>query len=322
MASLTELGASFAQWGRCVVAWANESDRIANALNSNFTTSLLGALAGAWAGAWAAQRVGAKAKLRDELIAEVRAINVATTLAHAVANTYIQAKRQHIRNLSDALKIDQERHKEFRRRLAAGEVAQGEAFEIQLPLIVLQPISTPVAQLREHVLSRVQAPNRAISLATTMESVAPALNLMLEQRNALLDGMRRDQAQHHARVVMFYLGESAPGAGRTDTTYPDLIRGIANHTDCMIFFGALLCSDLQEHGADVLKRYKRARRFSVWRRELPHVNEVSFAEPEREGLMPDRKGFASWFTAFQKKPRPLTLWGRIKLRLARKPAPA
>src|SRR5690349_18959263 len=74
-------------------------------LNSEFVKSLTGsaagALAGALFGAWAAQRIAERAKVRDELLKELRHTNSATTLVFSIANAYINLKDQHVDGLWD-----------------------------------------------------------------------------------------------------------------------------------------------------------------------------------------------------------------------------
>jgi hypothetical protein len=287
--------------------WLFEGDRLTRALESSFTTSLLGALAGAWAGAWAAQRIAVKAKLRDELVAELQAINVATTLTHTTANAYVQAKRQHIRELGGRLKQDQERFKAFREKMSSGELPRGSTFEIQLPLTRLSKITAPIAFLRDHILTHVHGRNRPLGLVTTMDGIADTLNDLVLQRNGLLESMRA--APQSRGVVLFYLGE-ADAPGKLDRTYPDLLSAIVMHTDDMIFFSVLLSKDLHAHGKEVQDRLKRMTRFTLRRRSVPTLNEVDFSDVEKEGLVPDGKEYPTWFTAFKKR-QPERWWRRL-----------
>jgi hypothetical protein len=70
-------------------------------LNSNFVTALIGSGAGAGVGAWVAQRIVARGKERDELVAEIRNTNAATVVALGICNTFLAIKKQHVKRLKE-----------------------------------------------------------------------------------------------------------------------------------------------------------------------------------------------------------------------------
>ena len=70
-------------------------------LNSNFFTAIAGACAGAFAGAYGAQRIVARGKEREELLAEIRNTNAATVVALGVCNTFLAIKKQHVKRLKE-----------------------------------------------------------------------------------------------------------------------------------------------------------------------------------------------------------------------------
>jgi hypothetical protein len=72
-----------------------------NFLNSNFVTALIGSGAGAGVGAWVAQRIVARGKERDELLAEIRNTNAATVVALGICNTFLAIKKQHVKRLKE-----------------------------------------------------------------------------------------------------------------------------------------------------------------------------------------------------------------------------
>jgi hypothetical protein len=274
-------------------------------LESSFTTSLVGAAAGAWAGAWAAQKIAEKAKLREEFVREIQSVNVALLLAHSTTNKYLAFKKQHVRDLGDRYAAQRAAYQEFVRKRRSGEIPTTKPFELGLDLKSLTPVFSSIQVLREHVCSNVHVAGRPLSLVTTMEGIDHTLNGLLERRNAMVEEFRRLGGTATEALINSYLGLGT--AGRTDSTYADLVKGIVDYNDDLIFFGTLLCEDLVEHGQEVRRRLTTT--FGV--AGAPRVAEVNFGKAESDGLIPQRGNYQTWFDAFQKLPPPPTLWGRL-----------
>jgi hypothetical protein len=66
-------------------------------LNSNFFRALIGSGAGPGVGAWVAQRIVARGREREELLAEIRNTNAATVGALSISNTFLAIKKQHVK---------------------------------------------------------------------------------------------------------------------------------------------------------------------------------------------------------------------------------
>lgn len=303
------------------VGWLTEalgSTTLKDVLESSFTTSLVGAAAGAWAGAWAAQKIAEKAELREELVRELQIVNVALLLTHSTTNKYLAFKKQHVRDLGHRYAAQRAAHQEFVRKRRSGEIPTTKPFELGLDLKSLTPVFSSVQVLREHVCSNVHVAGRPLSLVTTMEGIDRTLNGLLERRNAMVEEFRRMGSTATETVISSYLGLGAPG--RTDSTYADLVEGIVDYNDDLIFFGTLLCEDLVEHGKEVRRRLTT----TFGKAGAPRVAEVNFGKAESDGLIPQRDNYQTWFDAFQKLPPPPTLWGRLSnwTRRSRVGAPA
>ena len=65
-------------------------------VNSNFLTSFAGALAGAWGGAYAVQRIADKARLRKQLVDDIRNCNAGLDIAGSLCNVFVSFKSQHV----------------------------------------------------------------------------------------------------------------------------------------------------------------------------------------------------------------------------------
>lgn len=82
--------------------WTSISTTISDStfLNSAFMISLISAFigsgAGAWFGAYAAQKIASGAKIREELLADIKNCNAAISLAVLTCNLFLSQKSQHV----------------------------------------------------------------------------------------------------------------------------------------------------------------------------------------------------------------------------------
>lgn len=68
-------------------------------LNTQFVSSLIGALAGAFAGALAAHQIAEKAKDREYLQAQIRAINAAIMTSSVICMGMLASKKQIVKDI-------------------------------------------------------------------------------------------------------------------------------------------------------------------------------------------------------------------------------
>lgn len=270
--------------------------------NSAFTTSLLGSLAGAFGGAYAAQRIAKRVKVREELLAEVRYVNTAIAIAFEIVNALLALKRQHVRSMIERHEEEYKRLLEYKAKRDAGFIQGNTQYHFQADFKTLEPLSAPIAQLLELILSKLSTTGRPLNLAMSLSAIAERFNGMVSRRNALIAELREGKMPHGAELHHMYFGLPF-GGGHVSQEYPDALRGIASYLDDLIFFSNLLCRDLKEHGESLVERF-RAEVGGV----PPNISEVNFDTPEAKGLIPAESEYASILSAFQKRPQVSKHW--------------
>lgn len=271
-----------------------EYDLIAIA-NSEFTTALVGSLAGAFAGAYAAQKIALRAKLRDEVIRDIRNVNAAISLAAGIASSAFNLKSQHVRPMFAAYVAEKERFKNWSPKLAAGEIKGDARYELKVDLRTAPTLSTPISALSDLVYGYISATGRPLSLCAALTAAVERLNQTVEQRNRMIESFKGGTLPAGSDVVSLYFGLPY-GEGHVNEEFGDHLSGMNSYLDDAIFFSTQLCADLTEHGEQILKRHKRA--FKA--KEL-NVSRTDFSAQRAAKLVPDDRLYETWFTGFQKR---------------------
>jgi hypothetical protein len=122
-------------------------------LNSNFFTAIAGACAGAFAGAYGAQRIVARGKEKEELLAEIRNTNAATVVALGICNTFLAIKKQHVKRLKETFERQKADYLARAHQYRIGELPPG---NIAPPLLFdLQVLVLPPFDLRMKAITRI-----------------------------------------------------------------------------------------------------------------------------------------------------------------------
>ncbi|RJX32988.1 MAG: hypothetical protein C4516_02780 [Oxalobacter sp.] len=271
-------------------------EAVKNFANSAFTTSLLGALAGAFGGAYAAQLIAKRTKRRDDLLAEIRNVNAAISVAFSIVNSLLALKKQHVRSLLERHTEEEAKLREYKLKRDAGFIQGDAQHRFQADFQTLEPVSLPVAQLIELVLTKLSTAGRPLNLVISLTGTVDRLNALIAKRNTLISEFRASTFPEGANLVCMYFGLSY-GDGHLNQEYPDAVRGIASYLDDLIFFSHLLCNDLREHGEILVKRFK-----SEVGGSAPRISQVRFDTPEAKDLIPPDANYASLLGAFLKRP--------------------
>ena len=160
----------------------------------------------------------------------------------------------------------------------------------------------PTDKLQAHVLDRLSAIGRPLSLAVHIAEASIAIGESTASRNEQIKAFRADESPRDRTLMARYFGLPS-GEGEVDEIYATTIDAMVLHTDCLIYFTALLCSDLKEHGDELLSRYKKR----LGSKGVPVITEVDFAPARADNMIPPDKDFETWHTAFLKRPKPLSL---------------
>lgn len=264
--------------------------------NSSFTTSLVGALAGAFAGAMAAQRIAERSKLRDELTKEIRNVNAGMTIALSIASSAIGLKKQYLQTIKEKYATDKKTIEQIiKTRKSHPESSETYAFSGDLR--TLSTSKPPIDALKEIVFTRLSINNRSLSLTSAIAESLEHLNYSIATRNELIKSFKSGNFSFGADIISMYFGLPF-GDGHVNQEFGDCIEGMASHNDEIIFFSVLLCKDLHQHGLYTATRFEKKLKSTA-----PSINEVSFDEARREGLIPENEEYPTWFSSFQEKPK-------------------
>jgi hypothetical protein len=240
------------------------------ALASGIPKTLIGPLAGAFAGAWAAQGIAKRNADTQRRLEELRATNAAIAAGSSIANVCAALKRQYIRPLKaqyDKLAAELE-------EVRAGVSRRN--FEFQADLQTLLPVHTALPMLEKLLYDRISATAGAMGLFTLLAQSHLNLQSALDERNAIILGIRTGPPKTPNELAQAYFG--IPNEkGHRDTRYADCVRAIALYTDDCIHFSYYLTKELVQHA--------RKLRAPV-RKGFPPATQPNFGELENSGMLP------------------------------------
>jgi hypothetical protein len=283
------------------------------ALNSRFTSSLLVAFFGALFGAYTAKRIADRARLKDELLKEIRNINAASVIAHSIANSHLALKKQYVKSLYETYNVKREELLRLQQRPATNPSQQ--IYQIEFDLRTLEPPSAPITTLQSIVFDKLTASAKAIMLTTTLEQMSQALADSLKSRNTLVQDWR-GKVLAPGEMIPLYFGLPQPHIHVVDQTYHSLIEAIHSCTDDVICFSMLLGDELARQGDRIREIYDK--RFP--RAESPIITKIEY--PDLGDLRPPEEKFTDFAKMFreQKRPRKPSIRTRLLLRLSGKAA--
>jgi hypothetical protein len=263
-------------------------------LDSNFSIALVSGFVGAYAGAAAAQRVIERSKRRDDLTKEMRNTNAAIIVAFSMCNAALALKKQHVKPMHELFHKTKAELEEFLQARASGRIQGTTPYNFTADLRMFPSLEVPLDSLKELVYHRVAAYGRAVALVSVIEQTLVGI------RNSIL---RRDQFVQRVQggaipdehLVNYYFGRPLPG-GSTNQEYPDLVDAIYSYVDDIVFFTALLCSDLMQHGKLVRQEF-----VEDFGKGAPKISEPDFSGPREKGLMPSDDNYRDWLNAFVTK---------------------
>jgi hypothetical protein len=265
--------------------WQN----IAAFLNSNFTA----ALAGAFAGALAAQKISERAKLRNQLLQEIRSTNAAIAVSFTICNAALSLKKQFVKDIYETYTAKKSELEEFHRQRAGGQQAPNLPFEFRADFRTLQMPLVPTDILQKQVYEGISTTGRPLGLIAAISGSVDSLKDTIQKRNILIERSRELDPAAEGQLAAFYFGLPY-GPGHVNTEYPDSIESLNISTDDVIFFSELLMKDLMEHGNRILKQYNK-----ITKVNKEKISSVDLTEPREQGLMPDEADYADWVKGFQ-----------------------
>lgn len=248
-------------------------------------SALISAGFGAGIGAWMAARIARSTKLRDELLAELRSIDVAITLCASVIDVAGALKKQHASGLLSKYESDLARFALYK----AAEERTG-PFHLIIDNLRFQTIAPPIVELQGLVLNDMSvSPNGVKSMVALADAVGN-LNGMLDAYNTLLGMFRNGGLPADFTPEHYYLAQ--PVGGVTNNEYGSAVRGIATYTDDVIFFACKLAECVTSQGIKVRDRYKK---LSGEKRLIRRIDLLE----ENTGLIPPDSAYEGWMRGWE-----------------------
>lgn len=241
---------------------------------------------GAGVGAWMAGRIAKNAKLRDELLAELRSIDVATTLVISVIDVVGSLKKQHVLALLSEYDSNLARFAEYK-----ATAKRETPFKLTINNLRLQAIAPPIADLQELVLKEMNISPNGVKSMTALADAVANLNGMIGAHTALLEMFRSGGLPAGFAPEHYYLGE--PVGGVVNNEYGSAVRAIAVYTDDVIFFAYKLSECLTVRGFKARDRYKK---ISGEKRTVRQI--ATFGESA--GLIPPDSAYEAWMKGWEK----------------------
>jgi hypothetical protein len=267
------------------------------------------ALAGAYFGAKTAQGTAARNKFRDDITKEIRDTNAAISLAFVVCNSGMQVKRQHLLPLNFDFECRRKGLLEHLHKCKTGEIPGDAPYDLKIGLLGLPVPSIASDTLRSHVLDRLSVVDRPLNLAVSASESSAALVQALINHNALIKEFREAGGAENKDFIARYFG--LPGTQETDEVYKNTLEAMELHVNSLIYFTHMLCGDLKEHGETLLVKYRKR----VKSKSVQRITEIDFSKAHADKLIPPDEQFASYVSAFVKRPQPPTRWERVLVAL-------
>lgn len=269
----------------------------------DFFIAIVGSLAGAFAGAYGAQRIIERAKLREDLIKEIRNSNATIMISFAVCNSILGLKKQHVKRIKETFDKQKKDFLDFQKKREERTVSSSE-FYFVADLQTLSLPKLPVEVQQKQVFEKLSIIGRPLSLTTTLTQTIHSFSASLEKRNQLIE-LFKSVGSNDPRFVTLYFG--LPMNGHVNKEYPDMVDAIWHQTDDGIYFSKLLCQDLVEYGQSISKQFKRK-----FGKGSPSVNKPDFSKAENADLMPKDENYSDWTSMFVRQAVTLNRKDKIK----------
>lgn len=257
--------------------------QLAEYLNSNFITAIVGSLAGAFFGAWGAQKIAENAKRKDELIEEIRNVNMALATSFYIWNMFLNLQSQFLKQMCDEY---EERRQSWIQSNNNQDIPMGFDFRI------VAPMDLPIALLQTQVFEKLSMKSRAHGAMLTLKESIVGLNIAFEHRTELIHKLRQFTESDKARIFHTYFGTKESN-GHYDESFPDVMAALQNHIAGGIFFSAMLCKDLKKYGDEVFLKYSTS-----YPKDAANISVAHVDLSAGDDFMPDESDFAEWLKVF------------------------
>lgn len=272
-------------------ALADYMDCIWQWLNSNLSIAFVGGLTGAFGGAIGAQRIVERARQREEWLRELRNTNAATLVSLSICNAALATKKQHAEPLRIGFNKARDDLLKFQKEQASARMQGNTEYHVQLDLKIFPAPVVPIETLKDLVFQKLSTIGRPLALVSVLEQSLVGVRDAVAKREDLVQRFATGVIPEHL-TAHFYFGLQLPN-GHVSQEHADLVENIHSYIDDIVFFSALLCDDLMQHGEKLHSTF--ARRFG---KGAPKVSKVDFSGPRISGLIPPESQYNDWLRAF------------------------
>lgn len=161
-------------------------------------------------------------------------------------------------------------------------------FDMQL----MEPIDAQAEWLSKVVIEKIDVTGRAVGAVVTLSRVVTSINATIQQRNSFVVEFKATKGMTQFRKIELLFGYRSQEHG-LDLSYVGLIDHLERQIDDCIFFSKILITDLLKYGAIRQEQYQKR-----WKKRPPDIPRISFAEPERLGLIPPDSEYSDWLKGF------------------------
>lgn len=249
--------------------------------NSPLSSAVIGGMIGAGFGAWAAGWIAKRSKQHDSVNEEIRACNLAMLLAQQGFNLAVGLKIEAVKPITDS--YNKARSEYIDPKVSTVSDTQN--------LQKISPINPPLDALRTVALERLTLPGSATRAVLQVVESMNNLNRALTTRNELTDIFLHKQLPPDMDFHHMYFG--LPKDGSCHAGYMDCMKSMTRYTDEALFFSMTLCKLLDEHGVQLREERKKLARGKV------SINRFRLAASIPDGIIPDAKNYAGWFTGYE-----------------------
>src|SRR6185437_8872524 len=264
-------------WSQTCLAAVAAWPWVSGLLDSNFTTSVVGAFAGALGGALAAARIEQRNARVEAALEDIRNSNAGVTIVTGIIGATIGLKRQFVVKLVADYDALQARHAAYVAEAAAKGKAQLEPFHFNPDMQTMSPQGMPISELADFMVRNAGSDPAGWTVFNTLRQSISNIDLILGQRNEILEEMRTAPPQARNDMVALYLGRPRAD-GNVDARYPELMKGLPAQVDDVLGFSKVLVEHLAERARSIAKENKMKGQL-LQRADLPPW--------EKAGLFPD-----------------------------------
>lgn len=253
--------------------------------NSPLSIAVFSTFISAFAGTWGAQLLAERTTRRKELLHEIKGVNAAISFGYNIANSYIGAKKQHLREIIEGYRKQCADFQAHAIGVKDGTIPPGTSFLFKVDLQTILAPFTPIEGLQKTLMDRITPDGRALILLTPLVQSIESFSDIVTQRNSWIAEFKNSPHDNDQYRASLYFG-TPYAERRTDDRYPSLMRVLEFHTDDCIAFSILLTESLSKYGERLVARYGRS---------APKINKPDFTMAG--DLLPDMKQYSAWLSA-------------------------